>query len=226
MRKETWAKFDEIDYLKSVKPGIMPSHRLLEYALLKYRAKGIILDIGGGPGIAAEILRRNGNNSLVYNIDPSKHCLIGIYKNYVPLNMTLKNALENNKIPDGIDCVVACNSLHELALSNKRNDTKNKKIMFDEVNEVLENLKPGGLFIIVDIEYKKKATDKQIKRHIWIAEHTIGHDHPREELLSVHELKKGLKGMSLIETGRRLQTHRYKKHVSKLIWSKLAVFRK
>lgn len=47
-----------------------------------------------------------------------------------------------------------------------------------------------------------------------------------EELVSIPELKRNLKALKLIETRRKLQTHKYKAHISKIIWSKLAVFRK
>jgi len=224
--KQTWKKFDKIDYLNKFSPNIKPTHKLLEYALLKYKIKGVILDIGGGPGITAGILRGHKNNSLVYNIEPSKHCFDVKYKNYKPLNMSLKQAIKKKKLPQKIDCLVACSSLHELALSNNRTSEENKRIMFEQIHEAIKRLKKDGLFIICEIEYKKKATNKQIKKHIWIAEHTIGHDHPREELLTILELKNGLKKLKLIETCRKLQTHTYKNNISKLIWSKLAVFKK
>ena len=222
--RETWERFDKIDYLKNFAPGIKLSHLLLEFALLKYKIKGTILDIGGGPGITPKILRKHKNNSFVYNVEPAKNSLSYKGKNYKAINMPLKKAIEKNLLPKKVDCIVACSALHELALSNKKTNSKNKKIMFGELNFVLRTLKKGGFFIVCEVEYKKEATDRQIKRHIWIAEHTIGHDHLREELLSIRELKKGLKGLKLIETRRKLQTHRYKTHVSKIIWSKLAIF--
>jgi ubiquinone/menaquinone biosynthesis C-methylase UbiE len=223
---QTWEKFDKINYLKQFKPGIKPTHQLLEYALLKYRVKGTVLDLGGGPAITHEILKKHQKRTKVYNIEPSRHCLAIKSSDYHPLRMSLKQAIKKDKIPKRFDCLVACSSLHEIALSNRRSNSENKRILFAELARVLPGLKPGGLFIVCEVEYRKRATAKQIKQHMWIAQHTFGHDHPREEQLSVVEIKSGLKDLKLVETRRRLQIHNYRSKISKIIWSKLMVFKK
>lgn len=223
---QTWKRFDKIDYLNQFKPGIKPTHQLLEYALRKYGVNGKVLDLGGGPAITYEILKRLQKECRVYNIEPSRQCTVVRGTGYYPIRMSLKLALKSGKIPKRFDCLVACSSLHEIALSNQKSNPDNKRALFADLIQVLRGLKPAGLFIVCEVEYKKSATAKQINQHMRIARLTFGHDHPREEQLSVFEIKSGLKNLRLLETRRRLQTHRYKHKTSKIIWSKLMVFKK
>jgi len=218
----TWKRFDKKDYMDGYKTYIRDSHTLLNYALKKYNIKGNVLDIGGGPATTTEFI---GKDAVVYNIEPAKNCLIKKPR-YKPINMSLKKALVSRNIPKNVDHIIACSSFHEIALANKKSNKENKEIMFQEINEVLKYLKKGGLFIIVFLEYKKRTTRKQVKEHLWIAEHTVGHDHPPEEFLSHEMIKRKLIGMELIESRRILQIHEYSGKKSNCIWSKLVVYNK
>ena len=91
-------KFNNIDYPNTFAKRIGVMHELVRNILQGQLNTGdCIIDLGGGPGIGANIIEDLGIEATVINIEPSDTIrdipLLSLVK-YIPLKMTFKEALD------------------------------------------------------------------------------------------------------------------------------------
>lgn len=82
---------------------------------------------------------------------------------------------------------------HEIALSNKKSNTKNKLEFFNELKEfITKNIKSNGLIFIGFPNCKPGVNSDEVIKQREFVDSLLGHSHPPEEFFTVKEFAEGL----------------------------------
>ncbi len=182
---EEYKKFNQVNYTDAFAEQIRDIHRLCQIVLKTEILDGSkIIDLGGGPGIAAHLIDELGIRATVLNLEPSENATVIprlTSVEYIPQNITFKEALSAD-LPWKADRLLLMSSAHEIALSYGKTARENKRLFWDDLKCFMHrSLKKNGRIIISFPGYLPGATPEQALRQQEINQLLLGHSHPYDE---------------------------------------------